>query len=138
MTYELPIERGKIREFARATMSDNTDYDTQSSVAPATFLVTAQGFWASSVDDPLAGIDFDLARLLHGEEEYIFHGPPPRAGETLSVTRRIGAQWEREGKRGGTMRFAAVVNEFRDASGILVAEQRSTFIETAHPATAGS
>ena len=31
------------------------------------------------------------------------------------------------------MRFARVVNEFRDAAGTLVAEQRSVVVETARP-----
>jgi hypothetical protein len=119
-------------------MSSNPAYDADDAVVPPTFLVTAQAFWAGPTDDALADIDFDLARLLHGEEEYVFHGPPPRAGETLSVRRRIERRWEREGKRGGTMRFAAVVNEFRDGTGRVVAEQRSTLIETARPATADS
>jgi hypothetical protein len=43
--------------------------------------------------------------------------------------------YEKEGKRGGTMRFTEVVTEFRDASGVLVAESRSTTIETSKAAT---
>ena len=78
----------------------------------------------------MAGIDCDLARVLHGEEEYGFLGPPPRAGQTLTVTSRLGDQWKKEGKRGGVMRFATIVNEYRDAAGDLVAEQRTTVIET--------
>ena len=74
-----------------------------------------------------------MRRVLHGEEEYIFHGPPPRAGQTLTVEARLGERWEKEGKRGGTMRFARVINEFRDAAGNLVAEQRSVVVETARP-----
>ena len=29
------------------------------------------------------GLDVDLARLLHGAQEFTFHGPPPRAGTKL-------------------------------------------------------
>jgi hypothetical protein len=71
--------------------------------------------------------------VLHGEEEYVFHGPPPKVGQTLTVEAKLGEQWEKEGKRGGTMRFARVINEFRDADGRLVAEQRSVVVETARP-----
>jgi hypothetical protein len=74
-----------------------------------------------------------MRRVLHGEEEYIFHGPPPRVGQTLSVLSRLDERWEKEGRRGGTMRFARIVNEFRDSTGALVAEQRSVVVETARP-----
>jgi hypothetical protein len=131
MAFEIPIERGKIREFARATGSSNPAYDGPDAVIPPTFLTTAGNFWASPEDLPTAGLGFELARVLHGEEEYEFFGPPPRAGQVLSVTSRLGEQWEKDGKRGGTMRFAKIVTEYRDGAGALVAEQRTTVIETA-------
>ena len=34
-------------------------------------------------------------------------------------------------QRGGEMRFATVITEYRDAEDILVAEAKATFIETA-------
>ena len=105
---------------------------------PPTFLTTAQNFWADpSAARPVAALGFNLARVLHGEEEYEFFGPPPRAGQTLAVTSRIGDQWEKEGKRGGVMRFAKIVTEYRDSSGELVAEQRTTLVETARPPKEG-
>ena len=39
--------------------------------------------------------------------------------------------FSKPGKRGGTMQFATVVTEYRDADGTLVAEAKATFIETA-------
>jgi hypothetical protein len=134
MSYEMPVERGKIREFARAAKSKNAAYDSPEAVIPPTFLTTAQNFWADpTAMRPVAELGFNLARVLHGEEEYEFFGPPPRAGQTLEVTSRIGDRWEKEGKRGGTMRFAKIVTEYRDSSGELVAEQRTTLVETARP-----
>jgi hypothetical protein len=132
VSYEIPIERGKIREFARAAQSRNPAYERPDAVIPPTFLTTAQNFWASG-PSPVADLGFELARLLHGEEEYEFFGPPPGAGDVLTVESRLGRQWEKEGKRGGTMRFAQIVTEYRDSSGRLVAEQRTTAIETARP-----
>lgn len=131
----MAIERGKIREFARAGQSTNPAYDGPDAVIPVTFLITAQSWWADpSEPHPIQELGFDPARMLHGEEEYEFFGPPPRAGTTLDVTTRLADVWEKEGKRGGTMRFAKAVTEFRDAAGTLVAEQRTTIIETARPA----
>lgn len=133
MTYEIPIERGKIREFARATKSRSEAYTGEAPVVPPTFLTTARLFWEPRDQDPMSTLDFDMRRLLHGEEEYLFHGPLPRAGEVLQVEARLLDQWTKEGKRGGEMRFFRIVNEFRDSTGTLVAEQRTTLVETARP-----
>jgi hypothetical protein len=133
VSYEIPLERGKVREFARATQSRHAAYQGEAPRIPATFLTTARLVWEPRSEAPIAKLGFDMRRILHGEEEYVFHGPPPRAGQTLTVETRLDSQWEKEGKRGGTMRFARIVNEYRDASGRLVAEQRSVIVETARP-----
>lgn len=130
MSYEFPVERGKIREFARATKTRNEAHSGPDAVIPPTFLTNARLAWEPKEQSPIPGLGFELARVLHGEEEFEFHGPPPSAGDLLTVTTRLGEQWEKEGKRGGVMRFAQVVNEFRDASGALVATQTSTLLET--------
>src|SRR5207248_2559579 len=129
VTYEMPLERGKVREFARATQSRNRAYAGPDAVIPATFLTHARLAWEPRGDGQIDKLGFDMRRILHGEEEYVFHGPPPKVGQTLTVDTRTESRWEKEGKRGGTMRFARVVNEFRDAAGTLVAEQRSVVVE---------
>jgi hypothetical protein len=128
--YEYVVERGKIREFAAAMQSDSADYQSKDAVIPPTFLATSS-FWAPEGARPDVG--FDRKRLLHGEQEYIFHGPPPKAGDVLQATSFIADRYEKAGKRGGTMRFAVVVTEFRDGNGALRAEQRTTLVETAKP-----
>ncbi len=97
---------------------------------PPTFLTHARLAWEPLEMSPVLDLGFDLGRLLHGEEEYVFHGPPPRAGQTLHVTSRMGDRWEKQGKRGGVMRFAKIVSDFRDESGELVATQTTTLLET--------
>ena len=128
--YQFPIERGKIREFARATKSTNDAHQGPDAVIPPTFLTHAGLAWEPQELNAARELGFDLGRLLHGEEEYVFYGPPPRAGRTLSVTTRIGDQWQKSGSRGGVMRFAQIVREFRDETGALVATQTTTAIET--------
>jgi hypothetical protein len=44
---------------------------------------------------------------------------------------RIDKAYEKEGRRGGAMRFYELVTEYRDSAGELVAEVRSTIIVTA-------
>lgn len=129
--YEMPIERGKIREFARATHSDNPAFHGDQPLTPPTFLTTAMMAWEPDGETGISDLGFELARVLHGEEQYLFPGPPPRAGQTLTVTSRVGDRYEKRGRRGGIMRFATVVHQFHDAAGTLVAEQRTTVVETA-------
>lgn len=132
---EIPIERGKIREFARATMSGNPAYrDDPQPVSPPTFLTTLN-FWSQSGSSVMSKVGLDLKRLLHGGQEYVFHGPPPSAGATLTAQTHVEDVYEKEGKRGGTMTFVVAVTEFRDEHGSLVAEARSTAIETGKPPT---
>lgn len=126
--YEMPVERGKIREFAAAMQSSNDAYVGPDAVVPPTFLTTSAQWAPPGARVPHG---FERARLLHGEQEYVFHGALPVAGQTLHASEYIANRYEKEGKRGGTMRFAVIVTEFRDDAGELVAEARSTLIERA-------
>ena len=126
--YEVVVERAKIAEFAAAMQSQNPAYAGPGAIAPPTFLISAS-LWAP--DGAAVDVGFDRRRLLHGEQEFIFHGPPPRAGQVLTVSDQIVDRYEKPGKRGGLMRFAVVVTEYRGEDGALVAEARRTLIETA-------
>jgi hypothetical protein len=126
--YEVLVERGKISEFAVAMQSENPAYRGAEALAPPTFL-TSGARWAPEGGRIDTG--FERARLLHGEQEYVFHGPPPRAGDTLIARERLVDRYAKAGKRGGEMRFAVVTTEFRSPAGDLVAEARATYIETA-------
>ena len=128
--YEVVIERGKIAEFAAAMQSHAPEYHGPSALVPPTFLTTA-AMWAP--DGVRVAHGFERARLLHGEQEFVFHGPPPRAGQTLTAREHVAERYSKQGKRGGTMSFAVIVTEFRDSDGVLVAEARATLIERAAP-----
>lgn len=131
--FEMDIERGKIREFARATYSTNPAYlEGEHPVVPPTFLTTA-AFWQHGHSDPWPLVAMDQQRGLHAEQEFVFYGPPPRAGTRLEGRSRIAEIYEKQGRRGGTMTFAVMVTEFRDGAGRLVAESRMTGVETARP-----
>jgi hypothetical protein len=131
-TFDMPIERGKIREFAKATMSENAAYQGKDPVIPPTFLTTAGFSWQTPESKAAAAHGLDPKRTLHAEQEYIFHGEPPRAGAELTASSRIIDRYTKEGRRGGTLTFVRTVIEFRDSTGRLVAEQRSTGVQTAH------
>jgi len=131
--FDIEVERGKILEFARATKSDNAAYlDDPTPVSPPTFLVTG-AFWGGQGGSAFRKANLDMRRVLDGGREFVFHGPPPRAGTKLTAQTRLEEIYEKEGKRGGTMTFVVAVQEFRDEAGRLVAEHRSTAIETGRP-----
>lgn len=133
--FVMEVERGKIREFARATKArDASYYDDPEPVAPPTFLSSA-AFWMGPKSSALEGTVRDWSRILHGEQEFVFHGAPPRAGQRLVAQQRVEDSYEKQGRRGGTMRFTIVVTEFRTPEGELVAESRSTVIETSRAAS---
>jgi hypothetical protein len=128
--FEVHIERGKIREFAAAMQSESPLYQGADAIVPPTFLMTGSQWAPPGARVPHG---FERARILHGEQEFIFHGPLPKAGDVLTAKEHISNRYEKEGKRGGTMRFAVIVTEFRNPAGDLVAESHFTIIERAKP-----
>ena len=71
----------------------------------------------------------DQGALLHGEIHYEYHAPI-RPGMRLTVTTRLGKRWEKQGKRGGTMRFWELISGYRDETGTLVVSATSVVIAT--------
>jgi hypothetical protein len=132
--FVMEVERGKIHELARAIRAVHPAYFTERPVVPPTFLTT-MFFWEELVPgaNPWHEVKMDQQRGMHAEQEYVFHGPPPRAGTRLFAQSRIAEIYEKEGRRGGSLTFAVMVTEFRDESGRLVAEARLTGVETARP-----
>jgi len=130
--FRMVIEEGKVREFARAVKSSNAAYvaDGPQPTSPVTFLASS-AFWQGREHSPWTGVELNWHRILHGEQEFVFPGPPPAAGTVLTAQSRIDRVYEKEGKRGGTMVFAEAVTQYRDETGRIVAESRSTLIETA-------
>jgi hypothetical protein len=135
--YTMTVERGKIREFGAAVGSDHPRYFDGDPVSPPTFLAS-DAFWTTDASSPWGDDPPDLSRVLHAGQQYVFHGPPPRAGIVLRCRQRIDRVYTKQGRRGGALEFADIVTEFRDAGGALVAEARATLVVTEQaPAAAG-
>jgi len=74
------VEEGKIREFARATRSWSAEhFRPRDPVSPVTFLASS-ALWMGEENSAWQGVTRDFANILHGEQEFSFHGPPPTAG----------------------------------------------------------
>lgn len=133
-SFRVVVEEGKIREFAKATKSADLAYGIGAgmpmpSTSPVTFLASS-AFWQGPQNSPWSDVDLNLERILHGEQEFVFCGPPPAPGAVLTAKTRIDRVYTKEGKRGGGMTLAETVTEYLDEWGHLVAESRSTVIET--------
>lgn len=132
--FTMPIEWSKVREFARAIRDPNPVYfdpelakkECNGIPVPPTFLQVA-AFWQDAESMPPA--NFDLRRILHGEQEFEFHRPV-MVGDVLTGTARIADVYEREGGRGGKMTFLVTEIEYKDQKGEKVAVARSTLVET--------
>ena len=75
--YDVYIERGKIREFARAMQAPLAEFlEGDAPVVPATFLVCAPYTWGYTLERPrgtnFSRIDHDLTVSLHAEESFRF------------------------------------------------------------------
>ena len=141
----MAIERGKIREFATATGAGRPAYlDDPKAPVPPTFLATVV-FWspigvAVRLPEVLracaeAGVAADLGSLLSLEQEYVYHGPPPRAGETLRTAERltdVRAKRTRDGRAMVVVRFTV---DFHDERGGLRAEcnYTSAYVQRERP-----
>lgn len=123
VSYEFPVERGAIRLFAQAMQSDDPAYFGDDPVIPPTFLITA---WRWAPEDGRAAHGIPRSRLLHGEQEFVYHGDPPRAGDVLTVSERVTDRYSKD-SRSGRMEFVVITTEFRHDD-VLRAEMRSTFI----------
>ncbi|NCG18771.1 MAG: dehydratase [Rhodobacterales bacterium] len=131
-SFEIDIERGKIDEFARAVHATHPHhFNGREVVIPATFLTT-MFFWEKRVpgSNPWDLIKMSEERGMHAEQEYIFHGPPPKAGDRLIASSTITELYDKERRSGGTLTFVKMTTAFRDPeTGHLRAEAILTGVE---------
>lgn len=129
-SYEMPVERGKIREFAAATGATDPAYQGLTATVPPTFLATSM-HWEPQ-DPALATVlGLDLSRVLQGGQEYTFIGPLPRAGDTLRAETSVESVIEKDSSRGDRMTILVVLTRFSRPDGSVAAEGRATVIERA-------
>lgn len=113
----IEVQRVAIQKFAEA-VADTTEPCLRGDVAPPTFPTTFR--------IPIPGLDIDLARVLHGAQEYRYERAL-HAGDRLRCRIRLADVYEREGRL-GRMTFLILESEGRDDSGRLVFSGRTTAI----------
>ena len=133
----LPIERGKVMEFARAIKSENpVHFDAAAAralgfddvIAPLTFSAAAAHYNGGDAADLPRSLGLDVARMLHGEERWTYVRPPV-AGEVLTGRRTVTAAWRKPARSGGAMTFVVVAVDYRDAAGEPVLRDEMVMIE---------
>lgn len=133
--FTFPIEAGKVREFANAVMDDDNpiywdaDYarskGLKAPIVPPTF-VQASSFWRPP--NP-AGAGRNMLRVLHGEQEFDYLHPI-YVGDVMTVTSRKIEEFEKTGRRGGSMTFTVYETTYTNQDGKVCVKARSTSIET--------
>jgi acyl dehydratase len=139
ITFDLPVTEEKVKEFAIAVGDNNPlFYDDDAareqgfpgSIAPPTFTVTQIFAVPRDERESRLGANLEYSRVLHGEQEFSYKRLP-LAGEVLKGTMRIAKDFEKEGKRGGSMRFVTYESVYRDSEGEEVLTALYTLIQTA-------
>jgi len=129
---ELPIERGRLRFFAKAIGETDPVYTSEAAAraagypdlpAPPTFLFAAE-LDSGASSRLLADLGIPLAKILHGEQGFTYHRPAC-AGETITVRSRIEDIYE---KKNGVLEFIVKTSRAVNQRGELVAEMRTVIV----------
>jgi len=131
-----PIDESHILQFARAVGDPNPIYVDHAAaastpvgaiVAPPTFMMAADHFDPAYTRRPQPGVKwFGSGRTasgatggtvqqtgFHAEQGFVYHRHPV-VGDVLRATAHEGARWQKQGRRGGVLRFRETVTEFVD------------------------
>ena len=137
--FEFPVERGKIKEFAKAICDPNPVYMSREEAVragypdvpmPVTFPIAFAHHMPSDnfVTEATQKLGMNVATSVHGETEFIYHRPV-FAGEVLRGEMSVGRIYEKEGKRGGKMTFVEMEATYYGRDGALAVVLRNVFIE---------
>jgi len=131
-TSVLPIERGRLKFFAKATGETDPIYSDLEAAraagygdipAPPTFLFAANldsGVTFRLLED----MAIPLSSILHGEQSFEYFAPVV-AGDEITATSRIGDIYD---KRGGALEFIDLETEAVNQTGEAVARLRSLIV----------
>ena len=128
----LPIERSRLRFFAKAIGECNPIYTDATAArdagyadlpAPPTFLFAAE-LDSGSTDQLLNDLQVPIAKLLHGEQSFSY-GVPACAGDTVSVRSAVTDIYD---KKNGALEFVVKTSRATNQSDELVAELRTVLV----------
>jgi acyl dehydratase len=128
----LPIERTRLRFFAKAIGETNPVYTDEAAArdagypdlpAPPTFLFAAE-LDSGASDKLLSDLQIPLSKLLHGEQSFCYHRPAC-VGDTVTVRSVITDIYD---KKNGALEFVVKTSRATNQRGELVAELRAVIV----------
>jgi len=134
-TFTMSIEWSKVREFALAIKDPNPAYHDPEYARrvhggipiPPTFLMTSMA-WEIPEWESGKVVQLDYGNGVHGEQDFELL-KPIFVGDVLSWTQRIADIHEKDGGRGGRMKFAIVEGNYNNQRGETVAISHCVLIE---------
>ena len=117
-------EPGRLRFFLDTLGETNGLFREPGAALPPTYL-----FCLEMLDDPdpfryLAELDIDIARILHGEQGFIYHAPV-HAGDALTFSPRLESVTD---KKGGAMTLVVIETAVTNQHGVHVADLSRTIV----------
>ncbi len=138
-TQKVVIERGPVRVFAQALMDDDEVYRSAAAPVPPTYPFVMP-YWGSLGEGGAAGLPIENLRgkgraILHGEQEFEFHGGRwPHVGDTLVGDGVIADVYEKERPDGGKLEFYVTETTWKhEASGDPVVTAKFTLTIVCKP-----
>lgn len=128
----LPIERTRLRFFAKAIGETNPVYTDEAAArdagypdlpAPPTFLFAAE-LDSGASDKLLSDLQIPLSKLLHGEQSFSYHRPAC-VGDTVTVRSVITDIYD---KKNGALEFVVKTSRATNQRDELVAELRAVIV----------
>ena len=134
--WQFTVEKGKIREFAMAIGDENPVYVSCGAAMEASFAdITIPPTFLTAVD-MWGGLDFfqlmeimhlNPAKVLHGEQEYVYYGEI-YAGDELTASGRVSDVQSKSGGK-GAMNVFTIETTYTNQKSDLVAIARSVVVE---------
>jgi hydroxyacyl-ACP dehydratase HTD2-like protein with hotdog domain len=127
------VEPGRLRYFLNTLKEANPVYREAETAraqgyaalpAPPTYLFCLELMDAEAPFEFLTALDIDLARVLHGEQSFVYHAPTV-VGDTLTFESRVSSVVD---KKGGAMTLVVVETRVTNQHGIHVADTARTIV----------
>lgn len=143
--YTYVVEKGKIAEFAMAVAQKDSKFDVNpvyvdgeaakkegyKDVIVTPTMQTCFSMWSGGgLGGLIEVLGIDIARLLHGEEEYEYYGEI-NPGDVMTGKTKVVQMYDKEKKNqpGKFMEFTVMETEIRNQRGELVLKSRTTTVE---------
>lgn len=128
-SYTFEIENRHAKQFREAVGDDNPLYSDEAYASESLYggVIVPPTFPVAMNDGNVSlPIELDHRRMLHGEQEFIYH-QAIRPGDRLHCQMKVSDLYDREGKS-GKMQFLVLDTEMKNDAGELVCISRMNII----------